>query len=400
LVRETEAKKAFIYEFRNEYCGGDFDKILSEAEKSRLIYIILDKIKMSRSTKFSNAIKASKKFSILPGVDEALQYFLKRNNILKEMVPLWSKSSLIRAGHEGTDVKSSDLMKQIKSPFTLYIDTEKVRSYYGDETAMYFEWMNYFQRWLLIPAAIAIFVSISVNFIYDIQTSPFAGIFSIGMSLWGTVFLVSWRRHCRGLNVQWDDYVVEHDAEDLRKEFKGEMYINPVTDKPDTYFPANSRMIKYLQSFLVCFPCWCVCCYVIVCFLNATGVIRPIHHGGYFDIPYLSSMADDGAIFDPEGNMNMVVSIGQAILTIIMNIYFRKVALWTADFENHKTQRAYNNSVFIKRFIFEFTDFQLYLFYIGIYQLDIKMLRVNLISVFMVDEIRRILCEAVLPYLM
>ena len=67
--------------------------------------------------------------------------------------------------------------------------------------------------------------------------------------------------------------------------------------------------------------------------------------------------------------------------------------------ENHKTQRSYNNSVFIKRFIFEFTDFQLYLFYIGIYQLDIKMLRVNLISVFMVDEIRRILVEAVIPYL-
>ena len=82
-----------------------------------------------------------------------------------------------------------------------------------------------------------------------------------------------------------------------------------------------------------------------------------------------------------------------------MNIYFRRVAHWTADLENHKTQRAYNNSVFIKRFIFEFTDFQLYLFYIGIYQLDITMLRVNLVSVFMVDEVRRILCEAVIPYL-
>ena len=82
-----------------------------------------------------------------------------------------------------------------------------------------------------------------------------------------------------------------------------------------------------------------------------------------------------------------------------MNIYFRKVALFTADLENHKTQRAYNNSVFIKRFIFEFTDFQLYLFYIGIYQCDIVMLRVNLVSVFMVDEIRRILCEAIIPYL-
>jgi len=46
-VLETEAKKAFVYEFRNEYEGGDFDKILTEAEKSRLIYIIIDKIKMT-----------------------------------------------------------------------------------------------------------------------------------------------------------------------------------------------------------------------------------------------------------------------------------------------------------------------------------------------------------------
>lgn len=97
--------------------------------------------------------------------------------------------------------------------------------------------------------------------------------------------------------------------------------------------------------------------------------------------------------------MNMVVSIGQAVATIIMNMQFRNIAHWTSDMENHKTQRSYNNSVFIKRFIFEFTDFQLYLFYIGIYQLDIKMLRVNLISVFMVDEIRRIVVEAVIPYL-
>ena len=47
LVQETEAKKAFVCEFKDEYCGGDFDRILTEAEKSRLIYIILDKIKLT-----------------------------------------------------------------------------------------------------------------------------------------------------------------------------------------------------------------------------------------------------------------------------------------------------------------------------------------------------------------
>ena len=169
--------------------------------------------------------------------------------------------------------------------------------------------MNYFQKWLLLPSALAIAVYISINFFFDIHTSPFAGAFSIFMSLWGTVFLVSWRRHCRGLDILWDDYVIENDAEDLRKEFEGIECINPVTDLPDTYFPAKKRLVKYFMSFLICFPCWCMCCFTIVCFLNITGVIRPHHHSGMFDMPSLSVYADEGQLFDPEGNFNMVASI-------------------------------------------------------------------------------------------
>ena len=40
---------------------------------------------------------------MLEGGKEALQYYLKRNQILKEMVPLWSKSRLIRQVQEGSD---------------------------------------------------------------------------------------------------------------------------------------------------------------------------------------------------------------------------------------------------------------------------------------------------------
>lgn len=88
-----------------------------------------------------------------------------------------------------------------------------------------------------------------------------------------------------------------------------------------------------------------------------TGVIRPEHHGGVFDIPALSTLANEGNIFDPAGNMNMVISCVQAVVTVLINLQFRKVATWTANFENHKSQYAYDYSVFIKRFIFEFTDF-------------------------------------------
>ena len=61
------------------------------------------------------------------------------------MVPLWSKARLIRAGHEGVkDPSESHLIKQVKNPMQLYVDVDKIRGYYGDETAIYFEWMNYF----------------------------------------------------------------------------------------------------------------------------------------------------------------------------------------------------------------------------------------------------------------
>lgn len=41
----------------------------------------------------------------------------------------------------------------------------------------------------------------------------------------------------------------------------------------------------------------------------------------------------------------------------------------------------------------------MYLFYIGLYQQHIGLLRVNLVSLFMVDEIRRVVCEVVIPHL-
>ena len=65
----------------------------------------------------------------------------------------------------------------------------------------------------------------------------------------------------------------------------------------------------YLVSAAVCLPCLAGCITVIICFLNMTGVIRPEHHHGVFDIPILSKLANEGAIFDPNGNMNMVVSV-------------------------------------------------------------------------------------------
>jgi anoctamin-10 len=84
---------------------------------------------------------------------------------------------------------------------------------------------------------------------------------------------------------------------------------------------------------------------------------------------------------------------------MIMNKIFRRVAMYATDRENHRLQSSYNNSLIIKRFVFEFCDCFLYLLYIGIYSLNINMLKTNLVSLFIVDEIRRVVTETLIPYI-
>ena len=187
------------------------------------------------------------------------------------------------------------------------------------------------------------------------------------MSVWGTLYVCFWRRHCRGLQVLWDAGGLKEEREQVRKEFEGELKFDPITDGMSRQFSSMQRLPKYLISFCICFPCWAICCLIIVGFLNITGAIRPEHHGGALDISSLSHLADPGAICDPDYNMNLVASIAQAIFTTILNLQFKKVAVYTANLENHRQQKNHDLSIFIKRFIFEFTDFQMYLFYIGIY---------------------------------
>lgn len=318
---------------------------------------------------------------------------------MEELVPLHSKARVIREHREGAKQGESKLVKGAKQLTNFFADVNDIREYYGDDTAIYFEWMNFFQQWLLMPSFFAI-ISYIGNFFYeDISRNPLAGLFSAFMAVWGTLYITKWRRRTFELNTLWDDYTVQEDVESIRKEFYGRTRINEVTDQPELFFTFKERLPLYLKSLCICLPCLAGAMMVIIAFLNMTGVLRP-HKTDFFDIPQLSQLADPGAVFDPEGYVNMIPSIAQAIITVAMNFGFRSVAKYTAELENHKTQKAFNNSVFIKRFIFEFTDFQLYLFYIGLYQLDIKLLRVNLIALFMVDEFRRVATEVILPYFM
>ena len=108
---------------------------------------------------------------------------------------------------------------------------------YGDEVAVYFEWMQTFMEFLLYPAIFALVTFVANQTVYTIEKSPLSACFSIFMTLWGINFLVTWARRQRSLNILWDDYANKvNEFMHVRKEFRGTKSVSEVTDQQDLHF--------------------------------------------------------------------------------------------------------------------------------------------------------------------
>lgn len=143
------------------------------------------------------------------------------------------------------------------------------------------------------------------------------------------------------MNILWENYNLKVQDDDIRKEFKGTPMINPVTGRVEPMFTSAQRFRKYIESFFICLPFFIVILFVMICFLNLTGVIDPYKHNAFLHIDVLAHLCAKGAIFDPNGSMAAVISIVQVVATMIMNKIFRRVAIFTTERENHRTQTGF-----------------------------------------------------------
>jgi anoctamin-10/anoctamin-7 len=209
----------------------------------------------------------------------------------------------------------------------------------------------------------------------DDSHSPLNSIYSIFCALWGSLFIIFWKRRSRGLQIEWDNHNSVYHEDDVRREFRGSVKVNRITDKEEKMFSTKERITCYLKSFAMCMPHFGFIIFMNVVFLNMTGIINPTKHHALFQIEFLSSLCAPDRIFDQNSYTGMLPAIFQSIISVVLNEYFKPVAARATDLENHRTHTAHNNSLIIKRFAFNFCDYFLYLFYIGCYELRMDLLR-------------------------
>jgi len=75
------------------------------------------------------------------------------------------------------------------------VPVELIREYYGDEIAIYYAWLNFFLKQIMVPACLSIVLKVTNELYFeDPAHSPLNAFFSIFMAFWAGLFAVNWKR--------------------------------------------------------------------------------------------------------------------------------------------------------------------------------------------------------------
>ncbi|KAF9212955.1 Anoctamin-5 [Podila verticillata] len=253
-----------------------------------------------------------------------------------------------------------------------------VNAYFGERIGVYFAWLGHYTQWLTIPAAvgIAVFVFGIINAarlkkldatpnalfaIFDnVLTMPFA----LFMSIWSTVYIEFWKRANQYYAYRWN--MSDYERVELpRTEFRAtRVRFSAVTGKKELYYPMYWKALRILassvavflavgflsqgSSFIMEFGVVCVVIGSVACLMIFKAWCRN-HMTG----PYAAVLAT--------AMLNLVI-------IIILGEIWCRLAEWLTHKENHKYTESHEDSLIIKRYIFDYCNMYGTLFYYAFFK--------------------------------
>ncbi|XP_065833339.1 anoctamin-10-like [Oscarella lobularis] len=277
-------------------------------------------------------------------------------------------------------------------------EINQIRDYFGEEVALYFVWIAFMAKMMLLPAALSLVWYFFRYGNIDIVKDPFMPIFAALMALWSILYLVLWRCHCSEFAFWWHTYDYRR-VEEPNPNFEGVMRRDPVTDKMVKYFSFAQRLRRYFVSFAVMLVMVALAVLTMIVSLNLNGYVTMEKSPIY--IRFLASFAAPGGLFALDSPYYgwIIPAFGHTIFIGLLNAQYKKVAAICTDFENHRSMDDWRNSLIGKRVIFEALNCFIAPLYITFYQMDVAALRRQMMRLFACDEIRRVVTETGLPFL-
>ncbi|CAE7662482.1 Ano6, partial [Symbiodinium microadriaticum] len=172
--------------------------------------------------------------------------------------------------------------------------------------------------------------------------------FATFMAFWATLFLEFWKRKESTHAMMWGTSGFEAEEQD-RPQFEGVITPSPITGKPHLYFSRGEKAKRASYSMVV-----------ILAFIAA--VIAVVGSIFYLKLVLsrIKSLAYAGTHLG-----GIIAALANAIQIQVMNLIYGGVAIRLTDFENHRTDTAYEDSLIGKTFVFMFVNSFAALFYIA-----------------------------------
>jgi len=173
--------------------------------------------------------------------------------------------------------------------------------------------------------------------------------------------------------------------------------MNYITGLVKNSYPTSSRIFYYMVSLFEAIPILIIAGLIKIVVFNINGLIR--NESSIFYIRVAAKLNQEGGLLYYKYTTN-ILDIFTILLIFYINTLYTKVCINSTKRENHRTNLRFYNSLILKRFSFELINRFFHLFYIAFIEFDIPTLRSLLIKLFVMDQIRRVLLESLLPMLM
>jgi hypothetical protein len=256
---------------------------------------------------------------------------------------------------------------------------DQMQAYFGEELTLYFAWLGFYNFALIGPALVGLGVFIAVIVLTQSHEADEIGepgtggsranyaagvlntVYAVLLMIWVTLYLEFWKRYNAELAFKWNmlDFEV---SERSRPEYRGDIHLGVHTrgewipfDKddeslkrvhvvPTVYSDPKKTKFKLGVSIMPLITILVVVVIIVLAVLALRLVLQRVV----------------GAT--PGGIIGSIIG---AVLIIIFNILYGKLAVLLADWENHRTDTEYQDSLITKTFLFQFVNTFASLYYIA-----------------------------------
>lgn len=246
---------------------------------------------------------------------------------------------------------------------------DKIRYYFGESIGMYFGFLGFYSRSLILPAVLGV-----LQYIFSYEMLPFLCAFYL---IWIVLFLELWKRKSSTFAYRWGTISLAT-LDVPRAAFEGELGPDPITGRMT---PQYSYWKTLRQIYCVSVPV------IILCLIAASTIT--ISQFWVEDILL--------ELYGSESYITLIPSICNSIWIALLPLAYSKFATYLTDLENHRTQTQYDRHRVNKLIVLEFVNNFLSLFYVAFVRQDLKLLKTYLLCQLLIVQFIQNFIEILWP---